>query len=65
MKYMNELKSVIPLLADVAKHLNQEQVGTSTIITAFVAERAKAMFSQAVRLGGGRGDTKCVMGWVT
>ena len=32
MKYMNELKSVIPLLADVAKHLNQEQVGVLTII---------------------------------
>ena len=31
MKYMNELKSVVPLLADVAKHLNQKQVGPSII----------------------------------
>ena len=38
MKYMNELKSVIPLLADVAKHLSQEQVGALTIIPLGICE---------------------------
>ena len=38
MKYMNELKSAIPLLADVAKHLNQKQVGVSKIIPMGICE---------------------------
>lgn len=47
MKYMNELKTVIPLLADVAKHLNQKQVGLSIIFSVglFVDSTLMILFS--------------------
>ena len=47
MKYMNELKTVIPLLADVAKHLNQKQVGLSMIFSVrlFVDSKLMILFS--------------------